>query len=211
MVTSYVWIGIIIGVFFAGLAIGYTLFTNTYSTYMMTSPQSTNALMNHMVSNPQDLDVWTSTLTQNPQFMNQFMSTLMQNTEFQQQYMGPWMMVQDPRFMQGMMEQWSIQQKSENTYAHPIVKTDRVSIVSGAWKYNTTESYSPTIIQIITGTTITWRNDDSVVHTVTDLTGKFDSHLIQPNSSWKYTFYYEGKYNYFCTLHPWMKGLIIVT
>lgn len=164
-----------------------------------------------MMSNPQAMNTWMNAMVQNPQFMNQWMSTMMQNSQFQQQYMGPWMMVQNPRFMQGMMNQWSIQSNPTGGYAHTIVKTDQVSIVNGAWQYNTTESYSPTIIQIITGTTVTWTNNDSVVHTVTDLNGTFDSHLILPATTWKHTFFNEGKYNYFCTLHPWMKGLVIVS
>ncbi len=96
-------------------------------------------------------------------------------------------------------------------YQHMIINTNKVSIVRGAWQINTTESYSPTIIKITSGTTVTWTNDDIIIHTVTDLGGKFDSDLIQPSAGWNYTFYHEGKYTYYCTIHPWMKGLVIVT
>jgi len=154
---------------------------------------------------------WTNTMMNNPNFMNMLMTAMMKNPQFQQQYMGPWITVQSPYFMQHMMNQLSIPQNQSAKYAYPIVKTDQVSIVSGAWQINTTQSYSPTIIQTSTGTTVTWTNNDNVVHTVTDVGGTFDSHLILPNNTWKYTFNNAGKYNYFCTLHPWMKGIVIVS
>jgi len=224
MTNQYVWIGIIIGVFLAGLGVGYAIFSSIYAQpYMMmqnpqtfnqmpfNNPQFMNAWMNNMMLNPQTMNAWTSTMASNPQFMNQWMSTMMQNSQFQQQYMGPWIMVQNPSLMKGMMKQLPVPPSQTGAYTHPIIKTDQVSIVNGAWQLNTTESYSPTIIQITSGTTVTWTNDDTVVHTVTDLNGTFDSHLILPNTHWQYTFFNEGKYDYFCTLHPWMKGLVIVS
>ena len=230
------WIGIAIGVFFAGLGIGSAIFMNSYNPYMMQNPtmfnqmmgknpqfasqymgymmqnpQFTNSWMNNMMSNPQTMNAWTNAMLQNPQFMNQWMTSMMQNPEFLQQYMGSWMMFQNPQFMQRMLSLLAVQENQTVNYAHNVVKTDKVSIVNEAWKVSTVESYSPTIIQISPGTMVTWKNNDSVVHTVTDLGGKFDSRLILPDTSWQYTFYNEGKYNYFCTLHPWMKGLVIVS
>ena len=224
MMSRYVWIGIIVGVFVAGLGIGYAIFSNVYTApYMMTqnpqafnqmpfnNPQFMNTWMNNMMLNPKTMNTWNNAMVNNPQFMNQWMSSMMQNSQFQQQYMGPWIMVQNPSLMKGMMKQLSVPPSQTGAYTHLPVKTNQVSIVNGAWQINTTESYSPTIIQINTGTTVTWTNDDTVVHTVTDLNGTFDSHLILPNTHWQYTFFNEGKYDYFCTLHPWMKGLVIVS
>jgi len=221
MTSQYVWIGIIVGVFFAGLGIGYVVFTTITPNYIMQNPQLSNQMMsnpqfrsmwtNYMTFNPQTMNDWTNTMMNNPNFMNMLMTAMMKNPQFQQQYMGPWITVQSPYFMQHMMNQLSIPQNQSAKYAYPIVKTDQVSIVSGAWQINTTQSYSPTIIQTSTGTTVTWTNNDNVVHTVTDVGGTFDSHLILPNNTWKYTFNNAGKYNYFCTLHPWMKGIVIVS
>ncbi len=223
MRNQYVWIGITIGVFFAGLFTGYMIFTSVPSVYMMIqNPQVSSQLfqgnhqfrgmwMNYLTSNPQAMNEWMNDMIQSPQFMNQWMSSMLKNSQFQQQYMGPWLMVQDPRFMQNMVKQFSVPQQSTGIYAHPVVKTNQVSIVKNAWMINATETYSPQIIQITTGTIVTWSNDDTVVHTVTDLNDTFDSHLIQPHTYFQHDFYNEGKYNYFCTLHPWMKGVIIVT
>ena len=74
---------------------------------------------------------------------------------------------------------------------------------------------------IITKTdTVTWFNNDTVVHTVTsgypeqdDFAGQmFDSGLISPQSSFSYIFSDERitGYSYFCSVHPWMRGQIVV-
>ena len=79
-----------------------------------------------------------------------------------------------------------------------------------SWNPEITESYAPLAIEILAGTTVTWTNNDSVVHTVTDTENKFDSQFIQGGSDWKFKFENEGEFGYFCTLHPWMKGTVIV-
>lgn len=70
---------------------------------------------------------------------------------------------------------------------------------------------------IATGSTVIWINDDESYHTVTSgdaLTGPdriFDSGILSPKVSWSYTFNNPGEYNYFCTVHPFMRGLVKVT
>ena len=62
------------------------------------------------------------------------------------------------------------------------------------------------------GTTVTWINDDNVVHTVTEQESEsFDSGFIQAGGDWQHTFDDAGEYNYYCTLHPWMKGAVLVS
>lgn len=221
MPNRYVIIGIVVGVFIAGLAVGSMISQSGNRSFMMQNtpvtgpmgwldPNLPPAWMNNMMSNPDAMKNWVNSIQKNPQFMNQFMTNMMTSSDFRQQYMGPWVMTQYGGSMHDVMTSLT---SAQNTtfYQHMIIKADKVSIVNGAWQINTTESYHPTIIQVNTGTTVTWRNDDTVIHTVTDINGKFDSDLIQPGAGWQYTFYNEGKYNYFCTIHPWMKGLVIVT
>jgi len=221
MISNYVIIGLIIGIFIAGLAMG-SVVSQSYSrpTVIQNSvvpgpmgwidPTLPHTWMNSMMSNPDAMKKWVNLMLQDPKFMNTLMTSMMANPEFKQQYMGPWLMTQYGGSMHNMMTSLPPAQNA-TFYQHMIIKTDKVSIVSGAWQINTTESYHPTIIQVNTGTSVTWVNDDFVIHTVTDVGGKFDSDLIQPGAGWKYVFYNEGKYNYFCTIHPWMKGLVIVT
>jgi len=73
------------------------------------------------------------------------------------------------------------------------------------------------IVEILVGDTIVWSNADTAFHTVTSgsetdgLDGLFDSKEFGPGNSFKYKFSEIGHYPYYCTLHPWMKGTIIVT
>ncbi len=78
--------------------------------------------------------------------------------------------------------------------------------------------YNPDIVTVAPGGTVTWTNADSVSHTVTsgnpsdNQTGTiFDSSLIRPSTTYSFTFKDPGTYNYFCQVHPWMTGEVIVT
>jgi len=62
------------------------------------------------------------------------------------------------------------------------------------------------------GTTVTWINHDGVVHTITSKSSNlFDSGNIPTGGSFTYTFTQPGTHNYYCTVHPWMTGTIVVT
>ncbi len=73
------------------------------------------------------------------------------------------------------------------------------------------------IVEIVIGDTIVWSNADTAFHTVTSgseadgLDGLFDSKEFAPGKSFTYKFSEIGHYPYYCTLHPWMQGTIIVT
>ena len=66
---------------------------------------------------------------------------------------------------------------------------------------------------------VIWRNDDIAAHTVTSGTpemgpdGLFDSEIFLPDNSFSVDFdgYDPGAYPYFCKVHPWMEGVILVT
>ncbi len=79
--------------------------------------------------------------------------------------------------------------------------------------------FSPNPMTVMPGTTVTWKNTDFVSHYVTsghptdNTTGTvFDSgNLIRPDGgTYQFTFANPGTYNYFCTVHPWMTGQVIV-
>lgn len=79
----------------------------------------------------------------------------------------------------------------------------------------TDECFIPSSITVQVGTTVTWTNDDSAAHTVTsgqDATfdGIFDSGLFMAGRTYQFTFEDAGTYPYFCFVHPWMKGTVIV-
>lgn len=65
-------------------------------------------------------------------------------------------------------------------------------------------------------TTVSWKNVDDVPHAVTSRTseaytlGVFDSGLILPGSTFEFKFGREGTFDYFCSIHPWMVGVVHV-
>lgn len=75
--------------------------------------------------------------------------------------------------------------------------------------------YIPSKIIISAGESVTWINEDSAFHSVTsgsyeEPTELFDSGHLDPFDSYALDFDEIGTYDYFCTLHPWMKGQVIV-
>lgn len=70
--------------------------------------------------------------------------------------------------------------------------------------------YSQPILEVAVGTTIEWKNDDPVAHTVTADDGSFDSGMIEGGQTWRYTFTRAGTYAYHCTPHPFMKATVVV-
>ena len=80
---------------------------------------------------------------------------------------------------------------------------------------DTDRCYIPSQIVVKSGKEVTWINEDSAFHSVTSgfydtPTELFDSGHLDPFESYSLTFDEKGTYDYFCTLHPWMKGQVIV-
>jgi len=69
-------------------------------------------------------------------------------------------------------------------------------------------AFNPTALTISVGTTVTWTNNGSSVHTVTG--SGWDSGQLQPGQSFKRTFDTAGTYDYHCTNHPSMTASITV-
>ena len=85
-----------------------------------------------------------------------------------------------------------------------------VKILKGAWdKSQINNYYEPATIAAKEDSTVSWTNEDSVVHTVTSKqSGLFDSSIIASGQQWQYRFDEKGEYDYYCTLHPWMEGKV---
>ncbi len=71
-------------------------------------------------------------------------------------------------------------------------------------------SFGPQTLTIPAGTTVTWTNSDSVTHTVTAMDGSFDSGNLTPGQSFSFTFTTPGTYSYHCSIHPFMRGQVVV-
>jgi len=72
-------------------------------------------------------------------------------------------------------------------------------------------AYSPSPLTVSKGTTVTWKNNDSVAHTATADDASFDTGNIPANStSSGVTFNQAGTFAYHCTYHSGMHGTITV-
>jgi len=62
------------------------------------------------------------------------------------------------------------------------------------------------------GTTVTWRNEDDIPHTVTASNRLFKSKALDTDDSFSFSFTFSapGTYEYFCSLHPRMTGAVVV-
>ena len=72
-------------------------------------------------------------------------------------------------------------------------------------------SFSQPIITVKKGDMVVWINKDSAPHTVTGADGGPSSPTINKNESYSFKFDNIGTFNYLCSFHPSMKGVVIVT
>ena len=88
----------------------------------------------------------------------------------------------------------------------------------------TDECFIPSEVSVDVGGSVTWTNDDSLLHTVAagdleadknmvgfDYPNGFNSGIVNPGDSYTVEDLVEGTYPYFCTVHPWMVGTLYVT
>jgi plastocyanin len=91
-----------------------------------------------------------------------------------------------------------------------------------------TFQFGPKTIEVEVGDTVTWTNNDAILHTVTsgtreydptdsgrvtktDKSGRFDEQLDGKGSTAEVTFDAPGTYHYFCDRHPGMEADVDVS
>lgn len=86
--------------------------------------------------------------------------------------------------------------------------------------------FDPPIISASVGDTITWTNKDNEIHNIVSGKGPgryeavnghpgipdgyFSSGTFKPGESWSFTFNKIGTFTYYCSIHPWMEGAVVV-
>ena len=115
-----------------------------------------------------------------------------------------------------MMADKAAAEKAAAAAKAPMAVTVEPVAGSGAPGCETTECYTPSTATISAGGTVTFTNTDTAPHTSTSGSaangpdGVFDTSLIMMNASFDVTLADAGTYTYFCMVHPWMEGTIIV-
>lgn len=95
MASQYVWIAIAVGVFFAGLAVGYGIFLSTQPQTTMWNPQMFGGMMQQ---NPQMANQWTQQMMQDQTGRQQMMTSMMQDQQFMNDMMN------QPQFREQMIQ-----------------------------------------------------------------------------------------------------------
>ncbi|MBT5201706.1 MAG: hypothetical protein HOM02_07710 [Thaumarchaeota archaeon] len=97
-----------------------------------------------------------------------------------------------------------------------LVTDAEIIIPNGNYDVSGSSFYSPLNLEISTGTTVTWANEDTVPHTIQsqDESGKvmalFNSPPLDTGDRFEFMFEESGVYNYFCSFHPWRVGVVTV-
>lgn len=102
-----------------------------------------------------------------------------------------------------------------------------IAIVQGASSASNENFFVPDTLNISEGTTVKWTNGDLIsyksfeveqIHTVTsgnidkgNIGNEFDSGFLSAGKSFQHTFNSTGTYDYFCFIHPFMTGKVIVS
>jgi uncharacterized protein (TIGR03118 family) len=71
-------------------------------------------------------------------------------------------------------------------------------------------AFAPPTITVAAGTQVQWTNQDGFAHTVTADDAGFHSDSLEHNETFSQTFSAVGTYSYHCSIHPFMKGKIVV-
>ena len=71
-------------------------------------------------------------------------------------------------------------------------------------------TFTPPELTVAVGTTVKWVNRDDIPHTLVEKNKTFRSKALDTDDSYSYTFANAGTFDYFCGLHPYMVGKIIV-
>ncbi len=87
---------------------------------------------------------------------------------------------------------------------------------------DTRECFIPYLVTIDVGDTVTWQNSDTRLHFVTagdlndpytvgvDYPNGFDSGIVMAGNTFSHKFTESGTYPYFCMVHPWKTGIVLV-
>jgi plastocyanin len=71
-------------------------------------------------------------------------------------------------------------------------------------------AFTPKEITVTPGTKVTWINKDETPHTINTADKRFMSKAMDTDDTFEQTFVNAGDFSYFCTLHPFMTGIVHV-
>ena len=71
--------------------------------------------------------------------------------------------------------------------------------------------FTPQVLTVAPGTTVTWTNNDSLEHSVVAIDQSFASNSLADATTFRFRFDTPGEHEYFCGIHPSMTATVTVT
>lgn len=93
-------------------------------------------------------------------------------------------------------------QNNSSSNSNQVVSTNTVNMQGSA--------FNPSSIKIKKGDTVTWTNNDSIVHSIVADDNSFGLGSMVSGKTSQHTFSDSGTFAYHCSIHPYMKGTVIV-
>jgi plastocyanin len=88
------------------------------------------------------------------------------------------------------------------------VTTKQVSATEVGGQY----TFAPKTLKVKIGTQVRWKNKSDAPHTVTATSHNWSlNKQLGTGKTVAFTFRKAGTYKYYCSIHPYMKGTIVVT
>ncbi len=93
---------------------------------------------------------------------------------------------------------------------------ENVIIPNGNSEVGNVGFYIPLNLEVETGTTVVWINDDNIQHTIVSQDDQgnviplYNSKALKTGERFAHKFNEGGIYHYFCTIHPWRVGVVTV-
>jgi plastocyanin len=72
-------------------------------------------------------------------------------------------------------------------------------------------AFVPATLTVPAGGTVTWTNRDEEPHTIAANDGSFHSPGMGSQATYSHTFPTAGKFDYVCSIHPFMHATVVVT
>jgi plastocyanin len=98
--------------------------------------------------------------------------------------------------------------------AIPAIGAGGAAVVAAAARTATIQidnfAFTPIDLTVTAGTTVTWKNADDSPHRIAAKNGAYSSAALDTDDSYSHTFATPGVYQYFCSIHPYMVGKIVV-
>lgn len=107
-------------------------------------------------------------------------------------------------------------ERTTTTTAAETAETTTETSAADAEPVATTEvliedyAFDPPAIEVSVGDTVTWTNRDDFKHTTTSEDGPWDSGPLDPGATFSQTFDAAGTFTYFCNIHNYMEGEVVV-